>query len=223
MTMIVAKALGVSLGFDTSENLTAAQYQALKSKGFDWAVRYVPRADQSTTGAGVIQPAELAAALDAGLGMMLVQFSRGSGWTASSGNADGQWAAQYARVLGVPNTVCLWADMGVPSTAQVSADYLNGWYAGAVGAGWDPAALGVYFEPGNPMTASQRYSMLKLARYWATAADDPQRFPQPRGCQLVQLWASSAGEYSPLPGVVIDGDVAQLDWLEHAPVAAFRG
>ena len=133
---------------------------------------------------------------------MLVQFARGSGWTAATGQADGKAAAAYALSLGIPKTVCLWADMGVTSTAQVSADYLNGWSQGAVAAGWSAGACGVYFEPGNPMTPAQRYSMIAQARYWATAADDPNRFPQPRGCQLVQLWASNQGEYEPAPGMV---------------------
>jgi hypothetical protein len=218
---MIAKSLVISLGFDTSENLSASQYNFLRSKGFAWGVRYVPLSGQSTTAPGIIQPAELANALAAKLGIMFVQFARGSGWTSNTGLADGKTAATYVRSLGVPSNVCLWADMGVTSTAQVSADYLNAWYEGAVSGGMDGGACGVYFEPGNPMTADQRDKMISQSRYWATGADDPARFPPPRGCQLIQLWASAKGEYEPESGLVIDADVAQADWLENWPVAVF--
>jgi Domain of unknown function (DUF1906) len=215
------KTIGPSLGFDTSENLTLAQYQFLKSQGFSWGCRYVPLAGQSPTSPGVISAYELAAAFSVGMGMMFVQFAQETTWTAQQGLLDGQAAGAYVLSLGVPNTVCLWCDLGVTSSAQVAADYTNAWYQGTVNAGMNATAAGVYMEPGVPLTSEQRYQMINVHRYWATAANDPNRFPSSRGCQLIQLWNSSKGEYSPELGIEIDADVSQEDYFESAPVAVF--
>lgn len=218
---MIAQPLPPSLGFDTSGVLTAAQYRALRGIGFAWCCRYVPLANQSPTAPGVLQPAELQAALTAGLGVMLVQFSRDRDWSAATGAADGKAAARYLLGLGIPPTVCLWADQGVAPSADVTLAYLNAWVDAALQAGMGTASLGVYFEPGCPLSAEARYQKVALSRYWATAAQDPNRFPTRRGCQLVQLWGSDRGEYQPIPGVMIDADVAQHDWLGDAPVAVF--
>jgi hypothetical protein len=218
---IVAKPLPVSLGFDTSENMNAQQYAFLASKGYQWGCRYVPLSGQSPTSYGVIQKSELEVALAAKFGMMFVQFARNSGWSVSVGLADGKAAAQYLLSLGVPNNVCLWADLGVTPTAQVAIDYMNAWYEGTIEGGMLASAAGVYMEPGVPLNASDRYNKLHLHRYWATAANDPNKIPSNRGCQLLQAWGSKQGQYFPEPGLVIDGDFAQMDYFGDVPIAAF--
>lgn len=220
---MIAKTLAPSLGFDTSENLTLAQYQFLRSQaqGFVWGCRYVPLAGQGSSSPGVISESELAAALSTGLGLMFVQFSRTSGWSSSAGLADGQAAAAYVLGLGVPATTCLWLDMSPTATVAITTDYANAWYEGAVQAGMEASAPGVYFEPGCPLTAEQRYQMINMQRYWATAANDPNKWVSSRGCSLIQLWNSNKGEYSPELGVEIDADVSQEDYFESAPVAVF--
>lgn len=221
---MIARTLSAALGFDTSQNLTAAQYATLRGLGYAWASRYVPHAGQSSTAPGILQPGELAACLAAGFGLMLISYPRTSqtpgGWTTSTGQADGQTAAAYARSLGYPATACLWADLNPPPSSQAAIDYLNGFYQGAVAGGMAGSAVGAYMEPGVPLTASQRYSALKLARYWATAANDSNRYPTPRGCQLVQLWEGQKG-FNPAPGIVIDADASQMDWLGASPIAAY--
>jgi len=221
---MIAKTLAPSLGFDTSENLSLAQYQFLRSQaqGFAWACRYVPLSGQSTTSPGVISASELADALSTGLGMMFVQFSRTSGWSSSTGLADGQSAAAYVLSLGVPNTTCLWLDMSPTKTVSITTNYANAWCEAAVQAGMAKSALGVYFEPGCLLTAEQRYQLISMQRYWATAANDPNKYVASRGCQLMQLWGSDKGEYSPEPGIEIDADVSQQDYFESAPVAVFE-
>ena len=146
---MIAKTLAPSLGFDTSENLTLAQYQFLKSQGFAWACRYVPLAGQSLTSPGVISASELAAALSV-MGLMFVQFAQEKTWTAEQGLLDGQAAGAYVLGLGVPATTCLWLDMSPMSTVALTTDYANAWYEGAVQAGMAASAPGVYFEPGCP-------------------------------------------------------------------------
>ncbi len=218
--MIKSLPLGVALGCDTSENLNASQYAFLKSKGYTWIARYVPLSGQSPTSYGVIQPSEFTAALQSGMAVMLVQFPRTSGWSATTGLADGKEAAAYALSLGYPTTACIWADMSVAPTGAITVAYMNAWYEGLVQGGMSASAGGVYFEPGVPLTAQQRYSEINVPRYWATGANDPERFPAHRGCQLIQLWGSSNGELFPEPGLVIDADVSQLDYFGNPAVAA---
>jgi hypothetical protein len=209
-----------SLGFDTSEKLTADYYQFLAGKGYAWGCRYVPLSGQSPN--ACITPDELNDALARKLGMMFVQFARTGGWSTSVGYADGQTAAQYLlQTLKVPNTVSLWCDLGVTPNAQTAIDYLNAWYDGVVHAGMAASAPGVYMEPGVPLTAQDRYQKINLHRYWATAANDPNKMVAHRGCQLIQAWASNNGEFFPLPNLVIDGDFAQLDYFGDAPIAVY--
>jgi hypothetical protein len=219
--MIARPIAGRLLGFDTEEPLNASQYAFLAGQGYGFGCRYVPLAGQSPTSYGVIQKTELDVALAAKFGMMFVQFARSSGWSAAQGLADGKAAAAYLLSLGVPNTVCLWLDLDVTPNGAVAIDYTNGWYEGTIEEGWSAKAGGIYCEPGVPLNAEQRYANLNLHRYWATAANDPNRFPAHRGCQLVQAWESSRGEFFPEPGLVIDAGLAQLDWFGDAPVAVF--
>jgi hypothetical protein len=76
-----------------------------------------------------------------------------------------------------------------------------------------------YMEPGYPLNASDRYSKLHVHRYWATAAADPNKMVSNRGCQVLQLWGSSRGEFLPEPGLVIDADAIQQDYFGNFPVA----
>jgi Domain of unknown function (DUF1906) len=212
--------LGTGVGFDTSQSLTAEQYATLKGLGFTWAVRYVPLSGGAPAG---IDPTERDACLGAGLGLMLVQYARSSfGGLAPStfGEQDGAAAAAAAMALSIPPSVRLWLDLAITSSGAAIA-YANSWAAGATRGGWAPSALGVYIEPGVPLSASDRYSKLSVQNYWATGADDQNRFPTARGCQLVQAWVSPRGEYEPAPGILIDADVAWTDYRGVSPVAAF--
>jgi len=212
-SMVTKKIPIPALGWDTSENLSASHYAFLASKGYTFGVRYVPLSGQSPTASGVIQPAELANALASKIGVMFVQFSRSSNINATTGRADGMAAGTYVlSTLKAPADVCLWADM-FPTTKSATIDYLNAWYEGTIAAGMSSSSAGVYFEPGCPLTASERYSLINLHRYWATAANDPARMVASRGCELIQAWASPQGQFFPEPGLVIDGDFAQLDYL----------
>lgn len=222
----VARAVGPGLWADTSEPLILSQYQALALRGFRGAIRYVPLASQSPTAPGVIQLGELQAALSVkcpdgtGFGMMFVQFSRSSGLGATSGQEDGAAAAEYVQKLGVPPTVNVYQDLDVGAKADCIA-YSNAHYEASIAKYLAAAAPGAYCEPGYPLTASERYQLLYLHRYWATAAADPNRIVTPRGCQILQLWESSRGEYSPVPGVEIDADAIQLDWFGDGPVGMY--
>lgn len=218
--LFAAKTVGPGIWADTSEALNLSQYQYLALAGFRGCFRYVPRADQSP--AVGIQLAELQAALSvkcpdgSPFSIQFVQFARSNGISAQSGQEDGAAAAEYVKALGSLPTVCVWQDLDYAPAATAIA-YSNASYA-AMQSFLAAQAPGCYCEPGYSLTAAQRYSELDLHRYWATAANDPNRFPQPRGVQVIQLWESSKGEYSPIPGLEIDGDAIQGDYYTTFPV-----
>lgn len=217
----LAKTVGAGLWADTSETLTLAHYQFLARAGYRGCFRYVPNASGGGPG---IQPDELEAALSvlcpdgSPFAIQFVQFARSAGVCATSGQEDGQCAAEYVKKLGSPPTVCTWQDLAVAPKADAIA-YSNASYAAMVETFLAASAPGCYCEPGYPLTALERYSLLHLHRYWATAASDPNRFVANRGNQVLQLWESNRGEFSPIPGLLIDADAIQMDWFQDLPVA----
>lgn len=212
---IVAKTLSVgTIGWDTSEKLTAAQAAMLASLGLKFGVRYVPLARQSPS-AG-IDAAEMGAILITGQGLMLVQFSRTSNFTQQQGHDDGEAAAAAALGLGYPAAASLWFDFSPAPSDSAMIAYANGCYSGAVAGGYPGASLGGYFEPGVPLTSTQLYQELAIARYWRSGAQVPD--VATRGNQLIQAWP---GNRIVAPGIVIDYDMAQGDYLGSYPVAAF--
>jgi len=222
---MIAKTVGPGLWADTSETLTLAHYQFLAKAGYRGVFRYVPLAG----GGGGIKLAELQLALSvtcpdgSPFGIQFVQFARSNGINAANGAADGQAAADYVlKTLGVPNNVCVWQDLA-PGPKQACIDYSNANYAAMQAHGIASSAPGMYAEPGYPLTADERYALLHLHRYWATAANDPQKFPAHRGCQVIQLWESSQGQFFPEPGLVIDADAIQRDYFGDFPVAVVAG
>ena len=202
------------LGFDTIEALSAAQAATLVKAGMKFGVRYVPLSGQSSPFA--IGKTELSALTQAGLGVMLVQFGRTSGWSESIGFADGQAAASYAISMGYPAGGCLWLDLANAGTADACIAYANAWYKGAVAGGMFGAALGIYCEPGVPLTSSQLYHALSVSRYWKTAGRAPD--VDVRGYQMLQLYP---GNRTISQGIYIDYDAVQSDYLGSYPVAAF--
>lgn len=215
---MIAASVGPGLWADTSETLNLSQYQFLAKAGYRGCFRYVPLAGHG----GGIALAELQAALSvkcpdgAPFGIQFVQFAR-SGPDAVNGQEDGVAAAEYLRALGVPSTVCLWQDLDVGPKADCIA-YSNASYDAMVKTYMASSAPGMYAEPGYPLSAEERYSLLHLHRYWATAASDPNRFVAHRGVEVIQLWESSNGEFFPTPGLIIDADAIQKDYFGSSPV-----
>lgn len=227
---LVYRPVGVApyvAGWDTSETLTAAMVSALWNlRAYGFGVRYVPLAGQSA--AAGIQPGELASIVGAGFGLMLVQFARTGTFSQQTWRNDGAAAAAAALRLGLAagaSSVSVWMDCAIYSSSADAINGCNAWFSGAVAGGLNGAQLGVYYEPGVPLTAQQRYQSVAFTRYWATAANDPARFVATRGCQLYQLWP---GDRVVAPGVVVDNDAAQEDFggigsggVGLYPIAAF--
>ena len=205
---------------DTSEALTVAQYQYLALKlGMKGCFRYVPLYG----GGGGITATELAGALSvkcpdgSPFSIGFVQFARSNNIGAATGAQDGAAMASYLKSLTIPSSVSCFQDLDVNASVANCTAYTNDSFSAATAGGMEATAPGMYAEPGYPLSASQRYA-LYVHRYWATAANDPNKWVASRGCQVIQLWGSARGEYFPEAGLVIDGDVVQYDYFNSAPV-----
>ena len=212
MTYTTRQIVHPELWCDTSESLTASDYAFLAGLGVRGQFMYV---EVATT--AMIQAALNTRCPDgSGFALAFVQFARTSGINAANGQVDGQAALTKLKALSVPNKVWFSQDL-YPSDAASCIAYSNASYNAMV-TGWLSTSLAMYAEPGYPLSAADRYSKLFVHGYWATAAADPQRFPTPRGCQVVQCWGSSRGEWFPRQGLVIDTDLVQFDWFNAAPI-----
>ena len=198
-------------GFDTSERCTAAQIATVAAmKKFDFGTRYVANSFQDSSVG--ITLSELEEWTAAGIAMDLVQFARTSGWSATTGAADGAAAAKNALALGYPKTACLWLDLeGNIGSATNAIAYVNNWYVAAASNGMSSSALGLYVGPGVPLTPEQLYD-LDVTRYWAAGAIIPD--VTTRGFQKRQLYP---GNITIAPGIVIDYDFIEEDWLGSLP------
>lgn len=208
----IAKALPVCFGCDTSAHLNATQAATIAAANLKFIVRTVPYSGGGSD--QVIDATELAALTAAGLGVLLYQTSRTSGWSATTGQQDGAAAAHAALSLGYPSTCTLYCDLSL-TTAAISISYVNEWCSGAVAAGMNPSALGLYCEPGVPLTSEQLYS-LSVQRYWRTGGTAQN--VDTRGYSMIQAWP---GNITLSPGIVIDYNMAQGDYLGGHPVACF--
>lgn len=220
-----AKIAGPGIWADTSETLTLAHYQFLAKAGYRGCFRYIPRSSVGDSNQGPpisLQELQLALSVKCPDGspfeIQFVQYARSNNIDAAHGTLDGQVAAAYMKTLGVPNNVCVWQDLAAASK-QLCIDYSNASYAAMTAGGIAPSAPGMYAEPGYPLTADERYNLLHLHRYWATAANDPQKMVSHRGVEVIQLWESSKGEFFPESGLIIDADAIQQDFFGDFPVA----
>jgi len=226
----IAKTVGPGLWADTSETLTLAHYKFLALAGYRGCFRYIPRSSQGDPNQGPpisLQELQLALSVHCPDGspfaIQFVQYARSNAINATNGTADGKVGADYVlKTLGVPSTVCVWQDLAY-APKQVCIDYSNANYAAMQAEGMGAGAVGMYAEPGYPLTADERYSLLHLHRYWSTAANDPQKFPSHRGVQVIQLWESAQGQFFPEPGLVIDADAIQRDYFGDFPIAVVAG
>ncbi len=126
-------------GLDTTEQISPKIAATLRTHGYRFCVRYVRR-DKPHLSA--LNSSEAKTILDAGLGLMLVQYVESeTSWIpeASKGTTNGKVAAAEAARLGMPWGVTVWCDLeGVrPGTPrQLIIDYCNRWHAAVSAAGF---------------------------------------------------------------------------------------
>jgi Domain of unknown function (DUF1906). len=131
-------------GFDTAATITASAAAALHKAGYRFCVRYVRR---DKPHASALSPKEAKSLLNAGLGLMAVQYVESeSSWkpTAGKGSRNGEIAASEAEKLELPWGVTIWCDLEgveVGTPAQQTIDYCNRWHAAVSSAGYVPGTL----------------------------------------------------------------------------------
>jgi hypothetical protein len=192
-------------GFDANSVLSPANAQALKTAGYDFCIRYVPRT--ASLAAGNLTNAEALNILNAGLALMAVQHVANEGWnpTASLGTSYGSFAATYAsEVVALPQGINIWLDLegvasGTPATNVT--DYCQAWYDAVNSAGYVP---GIYVGWDDILSPQQLYNDLSFQHYWR-AYNGPQ--VATRGYQLIQKTQVTVS------GITIDPDVTQNDEL----------
>ena len=173
-------------GFDTASTVTARVAAALRKKGFRFAVRYVRR---DKPHASALSATEARALLNAGLGIMAVQYVESeSSWkpTAAKGSRNGGIAAAEAEKLGLPWGVTVWCDLegvarGTPSQRVI--DYCNRWHSAVASAGYVP---GIYVGWHAGLTRLQLYRSLRFTHYWGAYNLNADQYPAVRGLQMKQ-------------------------------------
>lgn len=194
-------------GIDTTARITRATAVALRKHGFRFCVRYVRR---DKPHASALNPSEARTLLDAGLGLMLVQYVESeSAWVPSAikGKTNGGVAAAEATKLGAPWGVTIWCDLEgvrVGTPRQQVIDYCNRWHIAVSGAGYVP---GLYVGYHAGLTAMQLYQKLRFTHYWGAYNLNSDEFPAVRGLQMKQ---SERRRADTIPGVQLDFQVDRV-------------
>jgi len=173
-------------GFDANVTISASVARAFRSHGYRFCIRYVRREKHHPAD---VTADEAAALLDAGLGLMLVQYVESeSSWqpSANKGAANGTTAASEVEKLGVPAGVTVWCDLegvDVATPAQAVIDYCNRWHAAVAEAGFVPGLYVGYHAGLNP---TQLYRSLRFTHYWGAYNLNVDQAPIVRGLQMKQ-------------------------------------
>jgi hypothetical protein len=173
-------------GFDTASTVTAIAAAALHKAGYRFCVRYVRR---DKPHASALSPKEAKSLLNAGLGLMAVQYVESeSSWkpTAGKGSRNGEIAASEAEKLEFPWGITIWCDLEgveVGTPAQQTIDYCNRWHAAVSSAGYVP---GLYVGYRAGLTPLQLYRSLRFTHYWGAYNLNADKYPAVRGLQMRQ-------------------------------------
>ena len=191
-------------GFDINSPLTQAQAQTLKDAGRDFCIRYIPRTSKPSD--INLTNAEALILLNAGLALMPVQHASPEGWTPTTnlGTQYGNYAATYAKEIGLPPGINIWCDLEMvadDTTAAAVIAYCHAWYAAVHTSGYIP---GLYVGYGIKLTDQQLYDDLSFQHYWRAYNGQP---VATRGFQVIQ------SDEIKVKGITIGPDHCQNDEL----------
>src|SRR4051812_26709476 len=204
------------LGFDTSETVNVRAAALMHAAGYRYAVRYVRRAKRHPS---TLTATESKALLNAGLGVMLVQYVESeSSWTpsAAKGKQNGTIAASEAYALGFPWGVTIWCDVegiAAGTSAKTIIEYCNQWHQAVSAAGYVP---GIYVGYHARLTPGQLYRSLRFTHYWAAYNLNADQYPIVRGVQLKQAQLLSDA-IPPGVGISFQSDRVMTDVLGGRP------
>jgi len=192
------------LGFDVNSPMTAAGLAAFKQQGYSFCIRYLPRTASLLKGNLTIAEAQII--LNAGMALMPVQHVSLPGWQPNTnlGTQYGNFAASYAKEIGLPAGINVWCDLEGVATGTPPQDviaYCQAWYNAVHAAGYVP---GVYVGYDTMLTPDQLYNDISFQHYWR-AYNGPQ--VTTRGFQLIQKTEKT------IDGITFDPDVTQHDGL----------
>ena len=178
------------LGFDANSFIGPSTAALFRSKGYRFAIRYVPRHKPNPND---LSMSEAAGILSSGLGLMIVQhviapLEDGTGWVASGalGTEYGAFAAKSCREIGLPEGVNVWCDLEGVRAHTDPRDviaFCNNWHAEVGTAGYTP---GLYVGYGPGLTADQLYRKLRFEHYWSAYNLNSDQIPAVRGVQMKQ-------------------------------------
>jgi hypothetical protein len=197
-------------GFDVNQQLLPGEALAFKNAGYDFCIRYLPRAADLI--AGNLTNIELEKVLlEEGLCVMAVQHCPEPGWSPSDplGSKYGNFAAQYAESIGYPKGASIYLDLETPSsaaTAQDCIDYVHSWVAAVESVGYLAA---LYIGYGVPLTPKQLYD-LPVKSYWSAYNYDDG--VATRGFQIVQHIQKTLNE------ITFDPNTIKVDDLGDLPI-----
>ncbi|MDR3551236.1 MAG: DUF1906 domain-containing protein [Candidatus Babeliales bacterium] len=197
-------------GCDCNFVVTPKLAQAFINHGYSFVIRYIPRAAGSNSG-GDLTNAEANTIINAGLGLMAVQHVSNDNWhpTAELGTAYGNYAASYAKQIGLAAGVNIWVDLemvNINSAKQDVIAYCKAWYAAISAAGYVP---GIYIGYQVIIDNQDAYN-LPFAHYWAAYNTDT--IPAVRGYQMVQGIQVNVG------GIDVDPNTVKVDHKGGTPL-----
>jgi hypothetical protein len=204
-------------GFDTDYVVSAGAAAAFREHGYKFCVRYVRRATANP--ARDLSAAEAQWILDAGLGLMVVQyFESEKGWTPTGekGANNGKIAAAESAKHGLPPGVTVWCDLEAvaPGTdAEQVIDYCNQWHREVAAEGYVP---GLYVGWGCGLNPTQLYKSLRFSHYWGAYNLNSDQVPAVRNLQMKQKVAKKADKVA-LHKHGIQTDTVRKDALGGLP------
>jgi hypothetical protein len=213
MTVLVQAAPSGARGIDTITPFSPQLAASFKAAGYQFIVRYL----------GAIDVRERDAILGAGLGLLVVGYSRRAGWepSAAIGEADGQAAVQHAGKAELMAGMSIYCDMEGPAGSTTAADcigYVNAWAKPVIDAGY---RAGIYVGYGIPLTPRQLYQDLIVTGYWHSVSRVQD--VAVRGYQMIQQPPGNRLEL----GIKVDVDQIDADrngdtpyWMVDLPDSA---
>lgn len=150
---------------DTNVKLNPAILQQVRDAGYAGVARYVPLPN-NPLGSDIDGP-ELAAILEIGLGLLLVQHVRRAPWDPMqhSGETDARAAVQFARAAGYPAGAHVFVDLeGISGTGPATKTFAEAWANVVVAEGFLAGAYVGYSVPLNPQ---ELYLLHNVTSYWS--------------------------------------------------------
>lgn len=203
-------------GFDANRQVTAADADLLRRKGYQFAVRYIRRTQSHNYDLTKCEKDDL---LGAGLGLMIVQHVALENWTPTPqlGTTYGNTAVIALGECDIPAEATCWLDLeGVkPGTPHKDViDFCNNWWDVVDAIGYTPGLYGG-FHAG--LTPDELYYKLKFQLYWSAFTNNADDTVTKRGFCMFQHAAKPSDLIPGFTNQNFDVDTIRADALGGTP------